>query len=182
MVEDALLQRALDGDRQALDELCHREWRAIYGLLYRSVQNQQEAQDLTQEVFLRALRSLRRYRVTGRPFHSYLVTIAVNLLRDRWKARRYQLTDLEHAPDLVETDPGPEDQALSGLERQEVERALATLPDDYQTVIRLRVVEARSSRETGDLMGRSAESVRQLQRRALSALRQALNMAAWTWT
>jgi RNA polymerase sigma-70 factor, ECF subfamily len=180
MDDDALLQQALGGDRQALDDLCRREWRAIYSLLYRSVQNQAEAQDLTQEVFLRAVRSLQRYRTTDATFHAYLVTIALNLLRDRWKARRHQTTDIDHVPDLVATDPGPDTLALEGLERQEVARILATLPADYQTVIQLRIIEARSSREAGELMGRSAESVRQLQRRALSALRQALDMAAWT--
>ena len=55
MIDDELLRRAQRGDRDALEEICRLEWRPIYGVLYHAVQNRTEAQDLTQEVFLRAL-------------------------------------------------------------------------------------------------------------------------------
>ncbi|HEX5502222.1 MAG TPA: sigma factor [Thermomicrobiales bacterium] len=64
MGDDPLLERARRGDRQALEELCRREWRPVYALVYHAVQDRAEAEDLTQEVFLRALRSLGRYRAT----------------------------------------------------------------------------------------------------------------------
>ena len=94
MPDIQLLQRAQAGDRAAIEELFGREWRPIYGLIYRAVQNRSEAQDLTQEVFLRAFRSLDRYHDTGKPFHQYLTTIALNLLRDRWRTRKPPSADL----------------------------------------------------------------------------------------
>ncbi len=178
MDADPILGQALRGDRRALDELCQREWRSIYGMLYRAVQNQAEAQDLTQEVFLRAMRSLDRYQITDSPFHAYLVTIARNLLRDRWKRISYPMTDIDALFDIASPDPGPEPLALAELGSHEIEQALATLPDEYQTVIRLRIVEARSSPEVAGLMGRSPDAIRQLQRRALGALRTALEREA----
>lgn len=83
MTERELLERAQRGDLDALEEICDREWRPVYGIVYQAVRNVGEAQDLTQEVFLRALRSLPRYRDMGVPFGAYLGTIARNLIRDR---------------------------------------------------------------------------------------------------
>jgi RNA polymerase sigma-70 factor (ECF subfamily) len=174
MVDDLVVQRAIRGERVALEELCQAEWRPIYGLIYHTVQNRAEAQDLTQEVFLRALRSLDRYQVTESPFHAYLTTIARNLLRDRWRRRKLSTSPLDDAFEIGSSEPGPEPLALATIEREVIERAFRSLPEDYQTVIRLRIIEERSSPETGELMGRTPEAVRQLQRRALGALRHVL--------
>lgn len=177
MAPDLTLQRALGGDRDALNALCSREWRAVYLLLYRHVQNREEAQDLTQEVFARALRSLDRYRVTETPFEGYLATIARNLLRDRWKQRRPMLRDIDAEPHLATPNPGPEALSLMAMEQEDIRRSLDALPDDYRTVLQLRLLERRSSDEVARLMGRKPDAIRQLQRRALLALRASLGEA-----
>ena len=174
MAEHELARSAQPGDPATLEEICHREWRPIYLLLYRTVQNQAEAQDLTQEVFLRALRSFGRFEQTDKPIHSYLVTIALNLLRDRWRRHAQPSADLASVPHLPTPEPGPEQLALDNLDRRVLADALLSLPADYQTVIRLRVIEARPAKEVADLMGRHADAIRQLQRRALLALCAAL--------
>jgi RNA polymerase sigma-70 factor (ECF subfamily) len=177
MAPDQTLQRALQGDRDALNAVCEREWRAVYLLLYRYVQNREEAQDLTQEVFARALRSLDRYRVTETPFRGYLATIARNLLRDRWKQRRPAFHDIDTEPHLASPNPGPEALSLLSLEREDIQRGLDGLPEDYRTVLRMRLIERRSSDEVARLMGRKPDAIRQLQRRALLALRASLGEA-----
>ena len=171
MAPDPVLQRALDGDRAALNALCEREWQPVYYLIYHHVQNREEAQDLTQEVFARALRSLDRYRITDTPFQGYLNTIARNLVRDLWKRRRLPTNDIEASPNLPSSEPGPEAISMMTLEREEIHRRLAALPEDYQVVLRLRILERRSSEEVALVMGRRPDAVRQLQRRALLALR-----------
>lgn len=180
MAEDdsALLRRAQLGDSVALEEVCRREWRPVYDLLYRNLGNQAEAQDLTQEVFLRALRSLERYQISDTPLHSWLVTIALNLLRDRWRRRVTPSAGLDSIAELATHEPGPEHLALAALDREAIQAALDTLPEDYRRVIHLRVVEARPAQEVGEIMGRQADAIRQLQRRALSALRAALREEA----
>src|SRR5437868_15359217 len=80
---DELLSRARRGDQRALEELCRREWRPVYAIAYHAVGNVADAQDLTQEVFLRALQALDRYEERGIPFQAYLATIARNLVRNR---------------------------------------------------------------------------------------------------
>lgn len=174
MPEKAVLERARAGDRAAVEELFGGEWRPVYNLIYRTVQNRAEAQDLTQEVFLRAFRSLDSYQHTGKPFRQYLNTIALNLLRDRWRTRKPPTSDVDSIPPLASDEPTPEDHALAGVDRDIVQRAMAELTDDHRRVIQLRLVEGRSAREAGRLMDRNPDAIRQLQRRALAALRATL--------
>ena len=83
---DVILQTQQPG--RGIEAICRTEWRPIYDLIYRTVQNRAEAQDLTQEVFLRAVRAIDRYDDRGDSMHALLVTVALNLLRDRWRGRR----------------------------------------------------------------------------------------------
>jgi RNA polymerase sigma-70 factor, ECF subfamily len=173
VTSDELVRQAQSGNSAALEEICRREWRPVYDLVYRTVQNHDEAQDLTQEVFLRAVRSISTFQDAGRSMHGWLVTIALNLLRDRWRRHR-PMVYLEDAGPLRDPDIGPEQQVIVDLDRRQILDALSALPDDYQIVLRLRLLESRSSNDVAALMGRTPEAVRQLQRRALMSLRSAL--------
>lgn len=174
MSERQLLQRAQCHDRAAIEDLFRREWRPVYDLIYRTVQNRSEAQDLTQEVFLRAIRSLDRYQDAGKPFRQYLNTIALNLLRDRWRTRKPPNTPLDSIGTLAADDRSPEEHLLLNADAAVVRAALAGLSDDHQQVIQLRIIEGRTSQEAGDIMNRNPDAIRQLQRRALTALRTTL--------
>lgn len=173
MRTDDLVQRAQRGDRAAIEELFRREWPAVYHLVYRAVRDEAEAQDLTQEVFVRAFRSLDRYQPTGAPFRAYLQAIARNLVRERWRRSAPVSVSLEHVGEPVE--PAPlEDQVFSGLIGDELMRVLASLPVDYQRVIQFRLLEGRPTAEVAALMNRSPGAVRVLQYRALALLRDRL--------
>jgi RNA polymerase sigma-70 factor (ECF subfamily) len=173
--DDRLLERAQRGDRQALDELCRREWRPIYALAYAALGSASDAQDLTQEAFLRALKSLPRYRQTGAPFHAYLATIARNLIRDGWRARRPDMLTLDAALEAPSAELDPADQAVASDEQRRVQRAMASLPGDYRTVLRLRLIDGLPASDVARIMGRNPDAIRQLQHRALTALRGALS-------
>jgi DNA-directed RNA polymerase specialized sigma24 family protein len=100
---------------------------------------------------------------------AYLDVVARNLARDRFRRRRF----LADAPvdDRPADAPDPEAQALSGLDGASVRAAMQRLPADYRAVLRLRLQEGLSSEEVARAMGRSGAAVRQLQHRALVALR-----------
>jgi len=172
--DDQLLERAQSGDRAALEELCQREWRAVYGIAYSAIGNVAEAQDVTQEAFLRALKSLPTYRRTGAPLRAYLATITRNLIRDGWRKRRPHLVELDFASQLASHDMGPEQHMICTDEQQRLHAALASLPLDYQTVLRLRIMDGLSAADVGGVMGRKPDAIRQLQHRALAALRDVL--------
>lgn len=171
MAETGLLARAQQGDRAALDELCRLEWPGVYRLVAARVATRQEAEDLTQEVFVRALRHLEGYRAPSGSFRPYLAAVARNLLRDQWRRPRSGTWTDQDPDSLPAPDGGPEEALLAGEERDELLGALSRLPAVYQDVLRLRLVERRSAEETGKVLRRKPDAVRQLQHRALVALR-----------
>jgi RNA polymerase sigma-70 factor, ECF subfamily len=170
---DVVLQTQQPGPAE-IESICRTEWRPIYDLIYRTVQNRAEAQDLTQEVFLRAVRAIDRYDDRGDSLHALLVTVALNLLRDRWRRRRPVVANVDDLPFLATREPGPEQLALDDLDDAAIHLALARLPVEQQHVIQMRVIEGRSSQEVAELLGRNAAAIRQIQRRALLDLREML--------
>ncbi len=170
---DAVAQSHPHG-RAEIEQICRTEWRSIYDLIYRTVQNRSEAQDLTQEVFLRTIRSIDRYDDRGDSMHGLLVTVALNLLRDRWRRHRPFVTNVDDLPYLATHEPGPEQIALDRLDDAAIRLALDQLPVEQRRVIQLRVIEGRSSQEVAELMGRNPATIRQIQRRALLQMREML--------
>jgi RNA polymerase sigma-70 factor, ECF subfamily len=135
------------------------------------VSGRQEAEDVTQEVFLRALRRLPDTALDADSFRPYLLTVAQNLLRDRW-CRRRRVGWVDAGLESLETgEAGLEAATLAAEERSALAAGLARLPASYQAVLRLRLLEGRSAAEAAKVLRRSPEAVRQLQHRALEALR-----------
>src|SRR5258708_36883151 len=105
--DSALLVLARTGDQVALEALCRRNWRPVYRSFARYTSDPFEAEDLTQEVFLRALRSLPKFADTGVPYTAYLLRIAANLARDRWRAGPARAVPTGQVPDQAGAGPGP---------------------------------------------------------------------------
>jgi RNA polymerase sigma-70 factor (ECF subfamily) len=149
-VEDELLvQRAIRGESGSFDTLVRRYQRTVYAVAYRFVQNREDALDIAQEVFLKAFRSLRTWRPTGR-FKAWLLRIAVNLsidhLRRRSRAPRFVVTEQlrQSGPEAVKEHVSPRkpseeasDSELGELIRQAVD----TLPEKQRIVFVLRHYE-----------------------------------------
>jgi RNA polymerase sigma-70 factor, ECF subfamily len=173
--DSALLSRARSGDQRALETLCQRTWRPVYRSFARYTKDPAEAEDLTQEVFLRALRALPQYSDRGVPYLAYLLRIAANLARDRWRAGPPRLVPVGDIPDRPAPGPGPDGLAVASDRRAALLRALDRLGPDQRAVLRLRILEGRSSAEVGAMTNRSPAAVRQLSARALAALRAALD-------
>lgn len=169
--DSALLAQARSGDQHALEELCQRNWRPVYRSFARYTKDPAEAEDLTQEVFLRALRALPQYADRGVPYLAYLLRIATNLARDRWRAGPARVVPVGSVPDWPAPGPGPDGLAEQSDRRDALLRALDRLGPDQRAVLRLRILEGRSSAEVGAMTNRSPAAVRQASSRALAALR-----------
>lgn len=172
-----LLPRARSGDRAALDQLCRGNWLPVYRAVCRWADTPAEAEDLTQEVFLRALQALEDVRDPAILYRAYLLRIARNLVIDRWRARQVAPAAVPYLsdhdlPDAA--DPGPEETTISRDEQRRVLAAIDRLPDAYSDVLRLRILCGRTAAEVGELTGQTANAIRQLQFRALAALRKEL--------
>jgi RNA polymerase sigma-70 factor, ECF subfamily len=172
--EPELLRGASSGSPKALEELCRRNWRPVYRTFARLGFSPAEAEDLTQEVFLRAIQSLPRFEDRGVPFAAYLLRIVRNLAQDRWRADPRSPLPTADIPDQALAEPGPEGLAIDAARRETLLAALDLLSADHRLVLRLRILEGRRTSEVAELVHRSQAAVRQLQVRALAALRSAL--------
>jgi RNA polymerase sigma factor (sigma-70 family) len=127
--EDAILvQRCLHGDDEAIRQLVDRFQSEVFGLCVRLLHHRQDAEDVTQEVFLRVFRSLRRWD-SQRPLKPWIVGIAVNRCRT-WltqRGKRPELVDYLH-----DTQPGPPADDSVELVR-EIQNAVAELRLEYRT-------------------------------------------------
>ena len=135
----------------------------VYRLMYRKVGNQPDAEDLTAEVFMTALRPM-RMSATVPEVRKYLHMTARSVLATYWKDRMgRQITSIDEAdlPESVE----PEQVATDAPET--VRRLLQRLPDNYRRILELRFLQAASVREAANQMGVSVANAKVLQHRAL---------------
>ena len=170
-VELEVIRRAQIGDAEAVGWLYERYYLPIYRYFRIRIEDQDMAEDLAAEVFVRMIEHLPRYRAQGRPFLAWLYTIARNLLMDHYRAQ-------PRAPLPLSVDSEREVGVGGELERIEapaqwecIRRALGALTPDQQEVLLHRFLEGRSVEETARLMGKQLNAIKALQHRALAALR-----------
>jgi len=163
-VDEQALVEAARADSARFLELYDRHFHRVYVYVLRRVRNRAEAEDVTAEVFHRALAHLDRYEWRGIPFVAWLYRIAAHEIADR----RREPAVADAAP--LESPPVETDFERRVALYQLVDR----LPADQRRVIELRFGEGCSIRDAAGVLGRSEGAVKQLQRRALERLRSAL--------
>jgi len=170
--EEELIRAAQKGNRDAFARLYEAHVERVYRYLLRRLGETADAEDVTAEVFVRAMRALPSYRAKGRPFIAWLFRIAhnqaVNYLKKR--ARRREMPLLE----TVAASDDPEEAALRQVMLSEVSQAMQGLTDLQREVLTLRFGADLSITETAKAMKRSVEAVKFLQHSALRALRRLL--------
>jgi RNA polymerase sigma-70 factor (ECF subfamily) len=172
--ENELIVKAQQGEKQALNTLVTLYWQPVYRLIYYKVGHVDDAQELTQETFYKAFRSLPRYQQGEATFKTYLGRIALNLVNDFWrkKGRSPQIIDIaEYQDPLVDTGIKPEEAAVSAEQREEIERLMALLPEEQRRAVELRIIAGLSVREVARIMGKTEAALKMLQQRALKNLR-----------
>jgi len=166
-----LVERAAGGDVEAFGELYSIYLDRIYRYVFHQVKDKMTAEDITEEVFVKAWKAIGSCKGKGRTFSSWLYRIAHNQLIDNLRSRRkYLPTEMET---LAETG-GPELGVEEKLERQELLATISHLPHNQKQVIILKFIEGLDNLEIGRIMGKSQGAVRVLQMRALVTLRQRL--------
>jgi RNA polymerase sigma-70 factor, ECF subfamily len=172
-LEQRLIQRAQQGDRQAFADLYERYQPAIYNYLYYRIDDPDCAEELTGEVFARMVQNIRRYRNLGQPFLAWLYTIARNLRIDY-----YRENGKTHLVELDETVPSDEHSPIEMLEihlkADCLKKVLPFLTEDQQFVILAKFVEERSNAEIAQLLDKPEGAIKSLQHRALLTLRRAI--------
>ena len=167
--DDRLLVEAAQKDPARFAELYENNFERVYAYVVRRVEDRAEAEDLTSEVFHHALSNLRRFEWRGIPFAAWLFRIAANLISDRWqRGNREHLVD---APEQIEAAPAKNVELEEVERRATLFRLVDTLPAEQRRVVVLRFVEQKSIKEVARDIRKTEGAVKQLQFRALTALR-----------
>ncbi len=173
--EDELIARARQGDRDAFADLYQRHLPMMYAYIRARVFDEVDAEDLTEQVFLRAYQSLSRYRPRGWPYSAFLYRIARNLVIDHVR-RAGRTVSAEQAHEQPDPSPSADDALILQEDRWRLKQALDRLPADYQEVIRLRLLLSLPTATAAAWLGRSEGAVRVLLHRAVRALRRELGV------
>ncbi len=178
--ESALVARCLDGDESAWEDLVRTYTRRVYSICYRFTGRESEAQDLTQEVFLKVFRNVRSFRSGEGSFGVWLARLTRNLLIDHYrrsKNERVTASIEEQLPMLEEKAAieGRTEAALAGREASEaLQKALAKLSPDLRETVILRDVEGLEYREIAQVLGVPEGTVKSRLNRGRSELARAL--------
>lgn len=171
-----LVERAQNGDTGAFATIYQTFFTPIFRYVYIRVKNKAQAEDLTQTVFLKTFQSIKNFKEQGRPLLAYLFTIARNAVIDHWRKEKSRAGDdpEEVFKNIPDSKINVEETLDDKKEIKSVKEALWNLTRDQQEVINLKFIAELSNKETAKIMGKSEEAIRQLQCRALKALREYL--------
>jgi len=154
-----LVSKCLNGDEGAWEELIRQHTRKVYGLCYRFTGSGSQAQDLTQEVFLRVFRTLRTFRAAEGSFGTWLARLTRNLLIDHYRrTRQERVTDSieEQLPRIEESNPGAAttpDHLVKSRETSEIlQAALQKLSPDLREAVILRDLQEMDYREIATVL------------------------------
>jgi len=166
-MDERLLIEAAQSDPTRFGDLYEDNFARVYAFIARRVHNRQETQDITSQVFAKALANLQQFEWQGKPFAAWLYRLAANAISDHYRAKSRELPwqQPEITPDEIEI----------AEKRAMLSRCLEHLPAEQRRVVILRFFEEKSVREIAEQLGKSEGAIKQLQFRALQKLRAELN-------
>ena len=175
------MRAAARGDRAAAAELFDTYQPRLYRYALGKLRSPADAEDVVSETFARVLAKLDGFRWKGGGFEAWIFRIASNLVVDRTRTtarERPTEEEIDRREEAVERLP--EEQTLRLETSQELSSLLVGLPDDQREVLLLRFAAGLDTHETGAVMGRNANAIRQLQFRALQNIRNLTGIEAVT--
>lgn len=177
--EQRLLKRARRGDAEAFAALYRANVQAIFRYIFYRVSHAPLAEDLTGDVFIRALKGISTYQDQGKPFVAWLYRIAHDRVVDHYRQQKRQpetpLGDDVQLPVSSNMDAG----VLRRQAARALREAIAELTTDQQQVIILRFIEGKRLEMVAQVMGKNANAIKQLQHRALATLAKQLERAGF---
>ena len=171
--EQGLVRRAQQGNKEAFAQLYQTHFDKIYRYMILRIRNKAEAEDMTQQVFVRALKSIPSFKWKGIPFSSWLFRIAHNLVVDYIRKEQKRPT-VPFEESLTESDSNPQLEAERRLDIERLISATRQLTEAQREVISLRFAGGLSVAEVAKAMGKSQGAVKALQHSAIVALRKTL--------
>jgi RNA polymerase sigma factor (sigma-70 family) len=168
-VDAPLVARAQEGDTSAFDELVRKHTPKLYGLVYNMTSNHEDTNDLLQDIFAKAFRSLKRFRGNS-SFYTWIYSISVNMtlnfLKKRKRRQAYSLDDIDSAiqndKDFIEltskSDPLREVN-IAELQKR-LNEAMMGLSEDHRAVVTMYDIQGMPHRDISEILGVSEGTVR----------------------
>ncbi len=159
--ESGLAGRVLKGDLNAFEALIKEHQSSVFNVCYRILGNHQEAEDLTQDAFIRAYQKLARYD-PSRPFGPWMRTLAANLCYNHLKKGRLERVPLEDEKDQLKDNPSNHPERLLEIsqENRELYHALWKLPANQRIALELRHFQGLTYQEMADSLDLPLNTVR----------------------
>jgi len=170
--EESLVRRAQENDQEAFAQLYEEYFDKIYRYLALRVGNEMEAEDMTQQVFLNALRSISSFKWKGVPFSAWLFRIAHNQAVDH--LRRKQKRASVPLDESLSSGDSPHATTELKMDIEQLLRATKRLTEAQREVISLRFTSELSIAQVAKVMGKSQGAVKALQHSAIVALRRTM--------
>jgi RNA polymerase sigma-70 factor (ECF subfamily) len=164
-----LIQQAKAGDTTAVAALYQLYSGAIHRYMVFRAPTQEDAEDLTAEVFIRMVEGLPGYQITAVPFEAWLYRIASARIADFYR-RAKRNPDTELFDIIPDYEPLPEERVIEEQLLETVRSALHRLSEEHQNILILRFVERKSHEEVAAILNKSMTAVKSAQHRALSQL------------
>jgi RNA polymerase sigma-70 factor, ECF subfamily len=168
--EEKYVKKAIKGDESAFGELYTAYSDSIYRFVYLRVEDQQTAEDISANVFLKAWEKLEAYQPRGVPFRAWLFRIARNAVIDHYRTRK-EVAPLEAVVNTFdESVLSVSENVSTRIEAQKVLREMEQLTEDQRNVLTLKLVHGLDTQEVAKALGKRQGAVRALQMRGLQAL------------
>lgn len=168
-----LMQEAKNGDADAFGCLYEIYFKPVFRYIYFRVKDRETANDLTQTVFLKVFKTIEAYQNKNKSPLAYFFTVARNTIIDYWKKKK-EVSPAEPEKfftEIPDTADSPQTLAEKADTIEMVQQAIRSLTSDQQEVIVLKFINDLPNEEIAKILGKNEEAIRQLQCRALKALR-----------
>lgn len=175
MNDKALIKRCQRGDRQAFDELIRLYYDYVSSFLLKNTADETLSEDLTQETFLKMIRSIEKYDPGGSAsFGTWLITIARNCYIDHLRRNRIHLEDIDSLP--VEDEQNVADEVERKLQYEQIMEAMETLPVEQALAIKLKYVEDMTLAQIAEQFGVQQKTIKSRIHDGTVKLRKKLNL------
>lgn len=168
--DEMLIKRIISGDEEALNLLVKKYYNLVYGFVYRKIGNYHMSYDITQEIFIKMIKSIKKYKHKNN-FVNWLLKIAVNHCNDFYRGNKNK----DHVPldDFysLESTSNPHKEWLDKVDSEVIRRLVLTLPDYQKDVIILRFYNQLKFREIANITKCSESTAKSRYRQGLTRLK-----------